>query len=265
MSIGGRSAVTIGAYDGVHIGHRQVIDHVRAIAEAEGLVSVVVTFDRHPASVVRPESAPQLLTDLDQKLELLRATGVDDVVVIHFDEERATETAEDFVTDELVAQLSVAVVVVGRDFHFGKGRGGNVALLEAMGEEYGFRVAPFELVATAPSAGHDDAEVVSSTRVRACIASGELDEAARLLGRPHEVRGIVCDDGSIAVPDEILIPPAGRYAARVGRLEPAAELRAVEVSVGAPLPASGAITILGEDGVAAGAGAGFRVVFDRPS
>jgi riboflavin kinase/FMN adenylyltransferase len=264
VHIGGRSVVTIGAYDGVHIGHRQVIDHVRSIAEAEGLASVVVTFDRHPAAVVRPESAPLLLTDLDQKLELLRATGVDDVLVIHFDEDRATETAEDFVTEVLVSQLSAAVVVVGRDFHFGKGRGGNVALLEALGQEYGFRVAPFELVTAVPSDGAGEPEVVSSTRVRACIEFGELAEAARLLGRPHEVRGVVREDGSIAVPSEILIPPAGRYAARTAPLEPSANLRAVEVVVGRPAR-SGAITVLGDRGVDAPAGAAVRVVFDRPS
>jgi riboflavin kinase / FMN adenylyltransferase len=264
VQIGGRSVVTIGAYDGVHIGHRLVIDHVRSIAETDALASVVVTFDRHPASVVRPESAPLLLTDLDQKLELLRATGVDDVVVIQFDENRATETAEDFVTEVLVSQLSAAVVVVGRDFHFGKGRGGNVRLLEAMGSEYGFRVVPFDLVTQVSLGGGAPDEIVSSTRVRKCIAAGALAEAARLLGRPHEVRGIVCEDGSIAPPAEILIPPAGRYAARVAELEPGAELRPTEVAVGLPT-ATGAVTVLGECDVDAAAGAAVRVVFDRPT
>ena len=93
---------TIGAYDGVHRGHREVIRQVRQLAEERGLQSAVVTFDRHPASVVRPESAPLLLTDLDQKLELLRSTGVDVVVVIHFDEARSRETAAEFVLDTLV-------------------------------------------------------------------------------------------------------------------------------------------------------------------
>ena len=261
MRIGGRSVVTIGAYDGVHIGHRQVIEHVRSIAEAEQLASVVVTFDRHPASVVRPESAPPLLTDLGQKLELLWATGVDDVVVIRFDEDRATETAEDFVTEVLVSQLSAAVVVVGRDFHFGKGRGGNVALLEAMGLAYDFRVAPFDLV-TQPSSGVGaPVAVVSSTLVRTCIASGALAEAALLLGRPHEVRGVICDDGSISPPAEILIPPKGHYAAHVARLEPGTELCPTDVVVGQS-SAAGAIKVLGECDVDGPAGAVARVVFD---
>ncbi|MGD0084518.1 MAG: adenylyltransferase/cytidyltransferase family protein [Acidimicrobiales bacterium] len=225
MHSGGRSVVTIGAYDGVHIGHRSVIDRVRSLAGSEGLESVVVTFDRHPASVVRPESAPMLLTDLPQKLELLEATGVDRVFVVHFDAERAAETADDFVEVVLVRELSAAAVVVGRDFHFGKDRGGNLALLEAMGEEYDFRVEPFDLV-TDPSAQ----EVVSSTRIRQCIAEGDLAEAERLLGRPHQVRGTVepvatGEAGALhlLVPDGILLPPLGEYAVRVAAGDARAE------------------------------------------
>src|SRR3954471_23950939 len=107
------SAVTIGAYDGVHLGHRAVIATVRGLAAERGLASAVVTFDRHPASVVRPESAPRLLTDLDQKLELLEETGVDYTLVVHFDEERSKESAEDFVREVLVQCLNVKLVVVG--------------------------------------------------------------------------------------------------------------------------------------------------------
>ena len=101
---------------------------------------MVVTFDRHPATVVRPESAPKLLCDLDQKLELLEAAGVDRTVVVHFDEERANETAEDFVEVMLVEGLDARLVVVGEDFHFGHGRKGNVALLREMGSTAGFAV-----------------------------------------------------------------------------------------------------------------------------
>ena len=210
------SAVTIGAYDGVHIGHRQVIEHVRRRAASGGLRSVVVTFDKNPAAVVNPASAPPRLTDIDLKLELLAKTGVDQILVIEFDAERAKEKAEDFVAEVLVAELSARVVVVGEDFHFGNGRRGNVALLQAMGEEAGFSVEPVHLVS-------DDRahEVVSSTRIRALIAKGELSEASALLGRPHEVRGlVVVRDGpqpgapprlAIEVPGEILLPPAGEY------------------------------------------------------
>ena len=208
--------VTIGAYDGVHLGHRRVIETVRVLALEDGLDSVVVTFDRHPATVVRPESAPKLLTDLEQKLELLTSLGVDEVELLHFDEERSGETAEQFVDEVLVAELRARIVVVGRDFHFGKGRGGNVALLEEMGRSRGFSVVPFDLV--------DDEtrhEVVSSTRIRALVARGCLDEAAALLARPHEVRGTAGlrdPSGSqpVLVAGEMLLPPPGTYRARAG-------------------------------------------------
>src|SRR5580693_699293 len=118
----GGSAVTIGAYDGVHLGHRALLGELRSRAQADGLCTTVVTFDRHPATVVRPESAPRLLCDLDQKLELLEAAGVDRTVVIRFDAERANETAEDFVNGILVSGLDARLVVVGEDFHFGHGR-----------------------------------------------------------------------------------------------------------------------------------------------
>ena len=131
--------MTIGAYDGVHRGHRAVIANVKRLAAERGLATAVVTFDRHPASVVRPESAPLLLTDLDQKLELLEETGVDYTVVIHFDEARSQESAEDFVNEVLVQCLNAKLVVVGRDFHFGHRRRGNVALLEEMGGAAGLR------------------------------------------------------------------------------------------------------------------------------
>jgi riboflavin kinase/FMN adenylyltransferase len=210
------SAVTIGAYDGVHLGHRRVIELLRGRAAAEGLRSVVVTFDRHPAAVVHPSSAPPLLTDAAQKLDLLQATGVDQVLVLRFDAERATEPAEDFVNEVLVAELGARVVVVGDDFHFGHERRGNVALLRSMGADAGFTVEPVHLI-------EDDAEheIVSSTRIRALVAKGELDHAAALLGRPHEVRGRISvpdSDGvfGVDVPEPVLLPPAGTYDGHAG-------------------------------------------------
>jgi HAD superfamily hydrolase (TIGR01509 family) len=141
--------VTIGAYDGVHLGHQAVIAEVRRMAgERAGgpLETAVVTFDRHPAMVVRPESAPLLLTDLDQKLELLATTGLDHAVVLHFDEARSKESAEDFVQEVLVDCLAARLVVVGEDFHFGRERKGDVALLERMGADLGFDVDGLDLV-----------------------------------------------------------------------------------------------------------------------
>ncbi len=134
------TAVTIGAYDGVHLGHRALLRDLCERARADGLSTVVVTFDRHPASVVRPDSAPRQLTDLDQKLDLLAACGIDRTLVVPFDRDRADETAEDFVKEVLVDTLEARLVVVGEDFHFGHGRKGNVALLTELGQGYGFEV-----------------------------------------------------------------------------------------------------------------------------
>ncbi len=216
---GESAVVTIGAYDGVHLGHQAVIAEVRRIAAERGAKSAVVTFDKHPALVVRPESAPQSLTDLDQKLEMLADTGIDATVVITFDEHRATEEPEDFVKEVLVDGLHAVVVVVGEDFHFGHHRRGNVPLLRELGAREGFEVLPVSLVARAD--GVD--EPVSSTAVRRALAGGEVDIAAHLLGRDYEVRGtVVVGDkrgrllgfptANVEVPNQVCLPADGVYA-----------------------------------------------------
>ncbi|HWC12375.1 MAG TPA: bifunctional riboflavin kinase/FAD synthetase, partial [Acidimicrobiales bacterium] len=232
------TAVTIGAYDGVHLGHQAVLRELRTLAAARGLPTVVLTFDRHPASVVRPESAPRLLTDLDQKLELLAAVGdVDHAVILHFDEARSQEEAADFVADVLVGALGARLVVVGEDFHFGRGRRGNVELLRNLGTTLGF-----EVVGLALQTGPGIAAPVSSTAVRRALTRGAVDEAAIYLGRPHEVRGTVVrgdrrggsllgfPTANVAVAPEILLPADGIYAGWFVR--PDGERRAAALSVG---------------------------------
>jgi riboflavin kinase/FMN adenylyltransferase len=215
----GGSVVTIGAYDGVHLGHRAVIDEVRRVAADLGAHSAVVTFDKHPAFIVRPESAPRQLTDLEQKLELLAATGLDITAVVHFDEIRAAESPEDFVSEVLVGCLGARAVVVGEDFHFGYQRRGNVALLRQLGAESGFEVLPVPLLSRLD--GID--EPVSSTAIRRALAGGEVDVAARLLGRPYEARGIVVrgdqrgrvlgfPTANVEVPNQVCLPADGVYA-----------------------------------------------------
>jgi riboflavin kinase/FMN adenylyltransferase len=234
------AAVTVGAYDGVHLGHRYVIGHLAQLAGARGLETAVVTFDRHPATVVRPESPPPTLTDLAQKLELLADCGVDRTVVIPFDRARSDETAEDFVSTVLVGALGARLVVVGRDFHFGHDRKGDVALLTEMGAAEGFEVEPVDLV---DGGGAGDGPV-SSTRIRRLIADGDVAGAAALLGRPHQVRGPVqhgagrgalllgYPTANVKVAPEIALPAPGVYAGRFswsgGHGHPAA------ISVGQP-------------------------------
>jgi riboflavin kinase / FMN adenylyltransferase len=229
-----RHAVTIGAYDGVHQGHRAVIDRTRREAEARGAALAVVTFDRHPASVVRPESAPKLLTTLEQKLELLDSLGVDTTYVVAFDDDRAKETAEDFVMEVLVGQLRAACVVVGADFHFGYRRGGNVELLGRMGSEHDFDTVGLELVGTGT-------QIISSTAIRAAVSRGDMATAAAMLGRVHELRGTVVHGdkrgrtlgfptANVAVPTEILLPGDGIYAAWY--LRPDGVRRPAAVSIG---------------------------------
>jgi riboflavin kinase / FMN adenylyltransferase len=233
----GGSAVTIGAYDGVHLGHQALLAELRERASGAGLASVVVTFDRHPATVVRPDSAPKLLCDLEQKLELLAAAGVDRTLVLTFDEERANETAEDFISDILVGALCARLVVVGEDFHFGHGRKGNVALLREMGSAAGFAVDGVALAAD--RAG--ETEPVSSTRIRRLVADGRVEDASILLGRLHQVRGpVVAGDrrggaelgfptANVDVPEVICLPGSGTYSGWYERPDGTRYMAAVSV------------------------------------
>ena len=211
--------MTIGFFDGMHLGHRVVVGEVRRLAAELGARSAVITFDHHPAAVVRPETAPLLLTDLDQRLELLATTGIDYALVVHFDKARSKESAEGFVEGELVNCLGARAVVVGADFHFGHGRRGNVALLQRMGAEHGFEVDGIELVAS----GASGARAVSSTAIREALAAGDIDDANRMLGRAHETRGVVQEGdkrgrelgfptANVAVASTMQLPADGIYA-----------------------------------------------------
>ena len=231
---GAGTAVTIGAYDGVHLGHRALLADLSARAREAELSTVVVTFDRHPATVVRPESAPKQLTGLEQKLELLAACGIDRTLVVPFDARRAAESAEDFVKEVLVEELSARLVVVGEDFHFGHGRRGNVALLRRLGQDFGFEVVGVALTG-------DERDAVSSTRIRALLAEGDVEAAAQLLGRPHEVRGpVVRGDGrggpelgfptaNLAVADDIALPADAVYAGHFRRADGTVHQAAISV------------------------------------
>jgi riboflavin kinase/FMN adenylyltransferase len=234
---GERTVVTIGAYDGLHLGHQAVIAQVRQLAAERGARSGVVTFDQHPASVVRPESAPKLLTDNDLRLELLAATGIDVVVVLPFDEAQSLETPLHFVERVLVDCLRTECVVIGDDFHFGHHREGNVGLLREVGATHGFDVLPVHLVARAD--GID--EPVSSTAIRRALAGGDVELAATMLGRPFEARGtVVLGDqrgrllgfptANVEVPNRVCLPADGVYAGWYER--PNGDVHACAINIG---------------------------------
>lgn len=180
----GPSVVSIGKFDGMHAGHRRVLADLLAVASAESLASVAVTFDRHPLSVVRPELCPAPLLSNAQKLELLAETGIDATLMLTFDEARSQQSPEDFVNEVLVDALAARVILVGSDFRFGAKGAGTVALLTELGHTLGFRVQLIDDV----TSGERRA---SSTWIRELLSSGQVAEATRLLGRPPSIRSTV--------------------------------------------------------------------------
>nr|WP_218851944.1 bifunctional riboflavin kinase/FAD synthetase [Nocardioides panaciterrulae] len=179
----GPTAVVIGNFDGVHLGHRHVLARAREVAGEQGLTLVAVTFDPHPMAVLRPEHAPTSLTSLERRAELLVEAGADAVLALPFDRGVAAWTPEEFVERVLVAGLHAAVVVVGANFRFGNRAAGDVATLRATGERFGFRAEGIAL--------DGGPQVWSSTYVRTCLAAGDVAGAAEALGRAYAVRGVV--------------------------------------------------------------------------
>lgn len=174
------SVASIGNFDGVHRGHRWVIANLIDRARNRGLRSVVITFDPHPARAIRPESSPALLTPLAQKLDLLASTGVDDVVVLPFNGELARMSARQFAQEVLHDSLGVVELHEGENFRLGRQAEADVDVLKTLGEEFGFTVFSYP-----PQSFHGSA--VSSSRIRALIAEGNVSTARRLLQRPFSV------------------------------------------------------------------------------
>lgn len=178
------AVATIGNYDGIHRGQRMVIDKVVERAKALGTQAVLVTFDPHPVSVLRPDVAPPILTLDRQREALLAEAGIDTLLVVHFDHELARTDPEDWARRFLHRALALEEIYVGSDFAFGRDRRGNVEMLKRLGEELGFQVHGFEVET-------HHGEVVSSTRIRSAIRDGRVDLAMDLLGRPYAIWGTV--------------------------------------------------------------------------
>lgn len=179
----GPSVVTVGVFDGVHRGHVEVVARVVARARARGAAAVVVTFDPHPLAVLRPDSNPAMLASLDRRMELLAELGVDAVCVLQFTPDLAGLGPEEFATTVLADRLRAVDVVVGENFRFGHKAAGDVTRLAELGVRLGFAVEPLAL------AGQNGRW--SSTRVRACLETGDVAEAAAVLGRPYRLEGEV--------------------------------------------------------------------------
>lgn len=178
------SAVTVGTFDGVHLGHRALIARTIAEASERGLAATVVTWDRHPSETLRPESAPQMLASPERKVEVLASTGIDCLVVLPFDRDLSTWPPERFAADVLAEGVGARSVFVGAGWRFGRKATGDVALLEKLGAELGFAAAGLSL------ATHDGSPI-SSSRVREAVAAGDVELAEVLLGRPFDVDGTV--------------------------------------------------------------------------
>jgi riboflavin kinase/FMN adenylyltransferase len=224
--------LAIGVFDGVHLGHQAVIGRALAAARRDGGTAVVVTFDPHPVRALRPEQAPRLLTSTPHKLQLIRDLGVMHQLVIHFDREFAATAPEDFIRALAAASKPLREICVGFEWSFGKGRAGNLALLDRLGEELGFAEVGVPAVEI-------DGEIVSSTLIRHAVETGNLEHAERLLGRPFTILGtVVTGDqvgrklgfptANISAHNE-QYPPNGVYAVKVQRGED--ELRGV-VNIG---------------------------------
>ncbi|KQQ27681.1 bifunctional riboflavin kinase/FAD synthetase [Frondihabitans sp. Leaf304] len=226
----GPSAVTIGKFDGVHLGHRAVINALEDVARARDLVSAVVTFDRHPLAVLHPGSVPAALTSNRQKRELLDGTGVEATLLLTFDEQLRLLSPEQFVDRILVGALQAEVVLVGSDFRFGVRGTGTVDVLRELGRSRGFDVEliPDVLIPAFTVPGDPDGPErrVSSTWIRELLDEGKIDQATVLLGRAPSVRGVVVHGekrgrelgyptANIEPRSEGFVPADGVYGARV--------------------------------------------------
>jgi len=211
----GPLSIAIGVFDGVHIGHRALMRQTAARAKQQGGRAIAATFDPLPIQALAPGAPPSALSDVDERTRLLQEAGANDIVIFHFTKEFAALTADEFVR-RLTSAGEVRQILVGEDFQFGHDRGGDVRTLAAAGSRFGFEV----VVATPVKL---DGEVVSSTRIRNALLVGDVESAARLLGRPYSVRGTVVRGDqrgralgfptmNLAVPRERLLPRDGIYA-----------------------------------------------------
>lgn len=214
---------TIGVFDGVHLGHQQLIGRARAIADERQLPAVMVTFTPHPAQVVRPGSQPPLLASNTRRAELAESFGIDVVLFLPFTKELSHLSPEQFVHEAVVADLHAAAVVVGQNFRFGHKAAGDLPMLEQFGDRWGFDAEGVTVLQN----GHHP---ISSTYIRSCVQAGDVLAAARALGRPHRLDGVVVrgdqrgrdlgfPTANLRADPQAAVPADGIYAGRVVRID----------------------------------------------
>lgn len=214
----GGTVLTAGTFDGVHVGHQQIIGEIVDRASTDGLTSAVLTLDQHPSEIVAPHRRVELLTTLDKRLDIIAGLGVDTAFIMDFSPEVAAMSAESFVENIVAGWCAAKQVLIGHDYRFGAGRTGNETLLRRMGETLGFTVDHVPPVLL-------DGVRVSSTVVRECVVAGRLGDAWRFLGRPYMLSGQVIQGRGLGrelgfpttniMPHNRVMPPDGVYAARV--------------------------------------------------
>jgi riboflavin kinase/FMN adenylyltransferase len=217
-----KPVVTVGNFDGLHIGHRAITDTVVTRARAIHGHAVVYTFEPHPIKILSPARAPCLLTTIEQKVELIEQAGIDALVVEKFDADFARTTAEEFIQNILYERIRPVEVYVGYDFHFGRDREGSMRLLTELGPRLGFSVT---IIPEVTVGGRD----VNSTRIRKLLEDSHVEDAAQLLGRPYRVRGRVIEGArrgrtlgfptANLEPENEILPAAGVYAGRLRFLD----------------------------------------------
>ena len=219
----GECVVTIGVFDGVHRGHQRIVGRAAQVGEQRGLPVVAITFDPHPDEVTRPGSHPPFLCSARRRAELLGGLGIDAVCVLPFTLEFSRLAPDDFVRTVLVERLHAAVVVVGEDFRFGHKAAGDVQLLAKLGEKYEFTTEGMPLLVA-------DGTTLSSTSIRQMLAEGDVAAAAKALGRPHRVEGVVVrghqrgralgfPTANLEMPPHTAIPADGIYAGWLASLD----------------------------------------------
>ncbi|MBI5660581.1 MAG: bifunctional riboflavin kinase/FAD synthetase [Ignavibacterium album] len=215
-----RSVLTLGTFDGIHLGHQQIIKKVIDCSEKEDLRNLIITFHPHPRKVINPELNLKLLTTSDEQIEIFRQIGVANLLIINFTKEFSQLTPEKFIKNILVDKIGFSRIVIGYDHHFGKGRGGDVEFLKSCSEKYDFKVLqiqPFFI----------ENEPVSSTKIRTAIETGDINKANKMLGRTYSFSGVVVEGdkrgralgfptANIKLNDEDkLLPQIGIYAVTV--------------------------------------------------